>query len=270
MATDIHPTAIVDPAARIGRDVRIGPYAIVAGDTVIGDGCRVMACAVICRYTSLGAENEVRSFAALGGEPQDWGFEASEVSYLRIGRGNIFGEGATANRATGEGCTTVIGNDNRFLAAAHVGHNVVVGSGCLLGHSAALAGYVELGDGVVFADLAAVHQFCWIGEGAHVGRCSTLSTHTPPYCRAENLNAVTGLNTEALQQAAHLNDTDRRQVAEAFELTYLSGLPTTKALAEMETHTEWGAGAETFRGFVRRVAGAEGSYRRALANAGRP
>jgi len=270
MATEIHPTAIVDPAARIGRNVRIGPYAIVAGDTVIGDGCRVRTSAILCRYTTLGEGNEVRPFAVLGAEPQDYGFESSEVSYLRVGSGNIFGEGTTVSRATGEGNATVIGNDNRFLAAAHVGHNAVVGCGCLLGHSAALAGYVELGDGVVFADLAGIHQFCWVGEGAYVGRPSALSTHLPPYCRTGSFNFVAGLNTEGLQQAAHLSDTDRRQIAEAFALTYRSGLPTTKALAEMETHSEWGPGAETFRGFVRRVVGAEGRYRRALAGAARP
>ncbi len=37
--SSIHPTAIVAPEARLGRDVVIGPYCIVGPDVELGDGC---------------------------------------------------------------------------------------------------------------------------------------------------------------------------------------------------------------------------------------
>ena len=37
----IHPAAIVSPEALIGSDVKIGPYAVIEGSAVIGDGCEI-------------------------------------------------------------------------------------------------------------------------------------------------------------------------------------------------------------------------------------
>ena len=41
--TTIHPTAIVDPAAKLGDGVEIGPYAIVGPGVTLGAGTVVQA-----------------------------------------------------------------------------------------------------------------------------------------------------------------------------------------------------------------------------------
>jgi UDP-N-acetylglucosamine acyltransferase len=38
MPTQIHPSAIVDPAAKLGTDVVVGPYAFVGAGVQLGDG----------------------------------------------------------------------------------------------------------------------------------------------------------------------------------------------------------------------------------------
>ena len=65
----IHPTAIVDSGAELGRDVVIGPFCIVEADTVIGDGCRLEARAIVKGRTTLGKNNEIGEGAVLGAGP---------------------------------------------------------------------------------------------------------------------------------------------------------------------------------------------------------
>ncbi|MCH7529381.1 MAG: UDP-3-O-(3-hydroxymyristoyl)glucosamine N-acyltransferase, partial [Candidatus Marinimicrobia bacterium] len=37
MPAQIHPTAIIDPQADLGREVQVGPFAVIEGGTKIGD-----------------------------------------------------------------------------------------------------------------------------------------------------------------------------------------------------------------------------------------
>jgi acyl-[acyl carrier protein]--UDP-N-acetylglucosamine O-acyltransferase len=100
--------------------------------------------------------------------------------------------------------------------------------------------------------------------------CVGITMHVPPYCRVGRTNLIVGLNTVGLRRAPDMNDEDRRQIVEAFKLTYRSGLTTSRALEEMDLHTEWGAAADKFRQFVRRVLHAEGRYKRGLCTAHAP
>ena len=70
-APQIHPTAFVAPTAQLGDDVVIGPCAVIEDDVVIGARTRIDAFASIKRYTTMGEDNHVYSYAAVGGEPQD-------------------------------------------------------------------------------------------------------------------------------------------------------------------------------------------------------
>src|SRR5574337_350412 len=106
----IHPTAIVHPAAVLCDGVEIGAYSIVEADVVIGPGSVVRDHAILRRYTAIGQNNIVDSYAVLGGVPQDFKFDPRTVSYLRVGDNNVFREGVTISRATREGNATVVGN----------------------------------------------------------------------------------------------------------------------------------------------------------------
>ena len=71
MATQVHPTAIVEAGAKLGQDVVIGAYAYVGGDVTLGDGCILHHHATVEGYTQLGPQCEVFPYAFIGGRTQD-------------------------------------------------------------------------------------------------------------------------------------------------------------------------------------------------------
>jgi UDP-N-acetylglucosamine acyltransferase len=260
----IHPTAIVHPGAELDDDVQIGPYSIVEQDVSIGAGTVLLAHAVVRRFTRLGRRNRVHPFAVLGGEPQDLKFDPATVSYLVIGDGNVFREGVTISRATGEGSATVVGDGTYFMQSSHAGHNAVVGDGCILVNGAALAGHTALGRRSILSANVGVHQYCWVGEGVMTQGNSSIAMHVPPFTLLANVSRVVSLNLVGLRRWPGLGSEERREVAEAFALTYRRGLTCREALKQMDVHAEWGEAAGSFREFVRKVLAATPPYDRGL------
>ena len=118
----IHPSAFVSPKAELGEDVVIGPCALIEEDVVIGARTRVDAFASIKRYTSVGEDNHIHSYAMVGGEPQDLKFHG-EVSQLIIGNRNNIREFSTLHRGTESGGgVTRIGDGNLLME----GNNLAV------------------------------------------------------------------------------------------------------------------------------------------------
>lgn len=262
---DIHATALVDSSARLDDDVKIGAYCIVEADVHLGAGTRLNPHAMVRQYTILGKNNLVDSFAVLGGLPQDLKFDPRSVSYLRIGDDNVFRENVTISRATGEGLATEVGNHTFWMAGAHAGHNVSVGDDAILVNGCALGGHSTLGRGAILSAHVAVHQFCRIGELVMSQGNAAVSAHVPPFVMfGDGVNNVIGLNRIGLRRSPSLTENDRREIEEAFRLTYRAGLPLGKALAEMEACREWGSAADRFRQFVRQAIEALPPYKRPL------
>lgn len=262
----INPTAIVDPRAELAENVEIGPYCIVESDVKIGPGTVLRDHAVVRRYTILGAGNFLDAFVVLGGEPQDLKFSASTVSYLRVGEGNVFREGVTISRATGEGNVTVVGDKTYWMAQSHAGHNAVIDDGVILGNYVAVGGHAHIHRRTILSAYTGIHQFCWVGEMVMAQGGSGISAHVPPFTiTANGVNKVVGLNRVGLQRSADITGKDRAEIKEAFRLTYRAGLGREKCLAEMDAHAEWGEPAGKFRQFIRDVYAAEKPYTRGLA-----
>ena len=260
----IHPTAIVDPAAELGDGVEIGPYCVVEADVKIGPGCRLREHVVIRRYTTLGRNNVLDAFISLGGEPQDYKFDPATVSYLRIGDDNIMREGVTISRGTGAEGATVVGSGCYWMVGSHAGHNVVVGDRVVLVNNVSIGGHAEIGSRAILSGSVLIHQFTWLGEMIMSQGNAGAGMHVPPYCLIVGNNGVAGLNSVGLQRAEHISAEDRRQIKEAFSLTYRSGLTPTQALAKMDQCADWSEAAGKFREFVRRVLGAKAPYARGL------
>ena len=244
--------------------MEIGAYSVVEEDVVIGPGTILRQHATVRRYTTVGRNNIIDSHAVLGGEPQDLKFNPSTVSYLRVGDDNIFRESVTISRATGEGETTIIGNRTYWMTSAHAGHNAVVEDDAILVNGSALAGHTILGRGAILSAHVVVHQFCWVGEGAMSQGNSATSMHVPPFTILAGVNKVVSLNSIGLRRAKDISEKDRRQLREAFDLTYRSGLNFGDALKAMNERADWGAPASRFRDFVRRVLSARYPYKRGL------
>jgi UDP-N-acetylglucosamine acyltransferase len=260
----IHSTAIVDPGVQLGDGVEVGPHCVVEADVQIGAGTVLREGVIVRRYTSLGAGNFLDAYAVLGGDPQDLKFDRGSRSFLRIGDGNIFREGVTISRATGEGCETRVGSNTYWMAGAHAGHNAVIEDRVILVNGSAVAGHATVGPRAILSSHVCVHQFCWVGELAMGQGNSATTCHIPPFTVFADVNRMVGLNVVGLRRAPDITEEDRRQIREAFRLTYRAGLPRDQALQRMDACTDWGAPAGKFREFVRRVFAAQRPHRRPL------
>jgi len=260
----IHPTAIVDPRATIADDVEIGPFCVVEDQTQIGPGCVLRESAIVRRHTSMGQGNFVDAHAVLGGLPQDLKFNPSTVSYVKIGDGNTFREGVTISRASLPGGATVIGDRSYWMACSHAGHDATVEDEVILVNSALVAGHARIGARAVLSGHVAVHQFTWVGEGVMSRGNAGVSTHVPPYTLFADINRIVGMNAVGMKRNQQMTSEDRRQLKEAFRLTYRAGLSPAKALEEMDKCADWGPFAARFRDFIRQVVSAEGPYARGL------
>lgn len=261
----IHPTAIVDSGAKLADDVEIGPYCVVENDVEIGPGTCLREGVVIRRYTTIGSGNMIDAHCVLGGEPQDFKFDSDSVTYLRIGNNNVLREGVTLSRATGKGSETTVGNHCYLMALTHAGHNAVIEDNVILVNNVVLAGHATVSRGTILSAYTGVHQHCWVGEMVMAQGHSGISMHVPPYTLTANTSRVVGLNTIGLRRAEHISDEDRRQIKEAFCITYRSGLSREQAMQKMDGCTDWGDAAGKFRDFVGRVISAKPPYNRGLA-----
>ncbi len=260
----IHPTAIVDPDARLADDVIVGAYCIIEAGVEIGPACELRPNAIVRRFTTLGEGNLVDSFCVLGGLPQDLKFDPATPSRLRIGGHNVFRESVTISRATTPGGATVVGSHTYWMANSHAGHDATVEDEVVLTNSAAAGGHATIGRRAILAGGAGVHQFTWIGEMVFMQGNSGATAHVPPYTIMADVNNVVGLNSIGLRRAPDISDEDRRQIKEAFRLTYRAGLVPLEALAEMDDWPDITPAAAAFREFLRKVVEAKPPFDRGL------
>lgn len=227
-----HPTAIIDPRARLAADVAIGAYAVIGAEVEIGESCSVGAHALIEGPTRIGRGNKIGAYAAVGGDPQDKKF-AGERSELVIGNDNTIREFVTINRGTGQGGATRIGNDNWIMAYVHIAHDCIVGDHTVLANNATLAGHVEVGDHVVLGGFTGVHQFCKIGAHAFAAMFAAINRDVPPFVYVAGQFAVPrGVNAEGLKRRGF--STERiGAIKRAYRMLYMSGKTLSEARAEL-------------------------------------
>jgi UDP-N-acetylglucosamine acyltransferase len=220
----IHPTAIVDPAARLG-DVNIGPFAVIGPGVSLADGVDVGPAAVIYGETEIGAGSRIHAHAVIGGDPQDLKYKG-EPTRLVIGERNTFRENVTISRGTLQGGgLTAIGDDNLFMACAHVGHDSQIGNHCVFANSVALGGHVVVQDHAVLGGMAGVHQHARIGQFAMLGAGAIASQDVPPFSIAQGDRArLYGLNIIGLRRAGFESDTIG-ELRSAFRELFGKGVP---------------------------------------------
>lgn len=204
---EIHPTAVIDSAAKIGKNVKIGPYCCIGANVEIGDGVELKAHIVIDGQTSIGADSKFFPFASIGLPPQDLKY-CGEKSTLTIGERNIIREYVTMNPGTeGGGLETRVGDDNLFMVGAHVAHDCIVGNNVIMANNATLAGHVMVDDYAIIGGLAAVHQFCRIGRHAMIGGMSGVENDIIPYASVLGGRAwLSGLNLVGLKRRGFSKD----------------------------------------------------------------
>ena len=177
----VHPTAIVDPAARIADDAEIGPYCIAGAEVEIGASTRLMAHVYMEGPTWVGEDNIFYPYSTVGVASQDLKYRG-ERAETRIGHRNRVREFVTIHRGTeGGGLVTRMGDDNLLMAYVHVAHDVHVGNHVVLANGVTLGGHVVVGDYAVIGAFSGVHQFCRVGRHAMIGGYSVLTQDVLPF-----------------------------------------------------------------------------------------
>jgi UDP-N-acetylglucosamine acyltransferase len=232
--SQIHPTAIVAPEARIGADCTIGAYCIVGPDVVLGDGCRLHPHAIVEGHTQLGTGNEIFSFACIGGRSQDLKWKGG-ITRVRIGDHNVFREYCTVHSATADGNETLVGSNNFFLANTHLAHDVRVGSHVIMSNLVALAGHVTVDDHAVIGGMSAVHQFVRIGRRSMVGGCTKVTQDVAPFMMVDGNPGTTRFINKIGLERSGLPPETISALAKAYKLLFRGGLTTAEAVERILT-----------------------------------
>jgi len=247
----IHPTAIVDPSAKVPASCEIGPYCIVRAGVVLGENCKLHSHVVLGGPSTFGCDNVIFSFAAVGGDPQDITYRG-EPTRLEIGDRNIVREFVTISRGTTKGGgTTRIGNDILIMAYAHIGHDSVVGDHAMLINGATLAGHVTVEEWAVVGALCAVHQYARVGAHAYVGGGTIITQDVLPYSMtsAERGAHAYTLNKIGLQRRGFSAERIE-QLHRAFRVLLSSKLNTSQALEKLRSESGLGEDVEMLVRFI--------------------
>ena len=200
---EIHPTAIVHPQAKLGKNIKIGAYSVIGKSVELGEGTEIGNHVNITGITKIGKLNKIFHFSSIGEQPQDMKYKDQET-YLEIGDRNTIREFCTINTGTVEGNKkTLIGNDNWILAYVHIAHDCIVKNNIVIVNNASLAGHVEIDNYVVLGGFTAIHQFCKIGQHAITMGGTLLSQDVPPYVRAVSKGGMAspnGINSLGLRR----------------------------------------------------------------------
>ena len=227
----IHPAAQVAPAARIDDSAEIGPFCVVGPDVTIGPGTRLLAHVFADGPLTIGAENVFYPYSTVGVAPQDLKYRG-ERSETRIGDRNQIREFCTIHRGTeGGGGLTRVGDGNLLQAYAHVAHDCVVGSHCILAHGATLGGHVTVEDYAVVGAHCGVHQFCVVGGHAYVGGYSVITQDVLPFALVvtERGAKTFGVNKVGLERRGFAK-AEVQALHKAFRILTKSGLNIDRAV----------------------------------------
>lgn len=249
MSSRIHSTALVDPGAELGDGVEIGPYVVIDAGVRLGEGCRVAAHAVLTGDTEIGAGTSLGYGCVIGSEPQDFAFDPSTRSSVRIGRENVLREYVTIHRGTKPGSVTEVGDGNFLMTGTHLGHNTKVGSRTIIANNCLMAGYVEIGDSAVLGGGTVFHQFIRVGKFSMVRGGTRFGKDIPPFAAADGENLLSGINSIGLRRNGFSPEA-RRQLRAAFKAIFRSGRNISQALDAVSGEA-WGAEAAEFFAFIR-------------------
>lgn len=230
----IHPTAIVDPAARIHPGADVGPYCIIGAEVEIGARTRLMGHLFIEGPAWIGEDNLFFPYSTIGVASQDLKYRG-ERTETRIGSRNRIREFVTIHRGTaGGGGVTSLGDDNLIMAYAHIAHDARIGSHCILGNAATLAGHVAIGDWAIIEAFSGVHQFCRIGRHAFVGGYSVITQDVLPYSMTvtPRESRLFGANKVGLERRGFPQESIQA-LHKAFRLLRSDSLNTSQALEKI-------------------------------------
>tara|TARA_B100000767_G_scaffold256980_1_gene264451 strand:- start:942 stop:1718 length:777 start_codon:yes stop_codon:yes gene_type:complete len=201
----IDKTAIVNPKAKLSKNVHIGPYCVIGPNVEIGENTTIQSHANISGNTKIGKGNKIYPFVSIN-DPQDLKYNG-EPTNLIIGDNNTIREYVSINPGTvGGGGITTIGNNCLFMVSSHVAHDCEVGNNIIIANNVAIAGHAIIENNVIIGGNSAVQQFTRIGKMAMIGGMTGVLHDVIPYgLSTGNRNSLQGLNLIGLRRAKFEN-----------------------------------------------------------------
>ena len=202
----IHKSSIIDPKAKISKNVKVGAFCYIGPDVILGENVELISNVHLEGNTNIGKGTRIFPFASIGTQPQDLKFD-NEKNSITIGDNNIIREYVTINPGTkGGGGTTVIGNNCLFMISSHVAHDCKIGNNVIIANNVPLGGHVSIEDSVVIGGNSAVQQFTRIGRLAMIGGMTGVLKDVIPFgLSIGNRNYLQGLNLIGLRRKKYEN-----------------------------------------------------------------
>jgi UDP-N-acetylglucosamine acyltransferase len=231
--SNIHPLAIIEPGAKIGKNVTVEPFAIIKKNVTLEDNVIIKSHAYIDGHTTIGDGTIIWPSASIGTKTQDLKYKG-ETTFVKIGKNCEIREFVTINSSCQENSSVTVGDNCLIMAYCHIAHNCVVGNGVIMSNNSMLAGHVIVEDYAVIGGLVPVHQFSRIGCYAMVGGFSRITHDIPPYTLGAGAPyKLGGLNLVGLKRHQFPYNV-RRDLTRVFKLTYRSGLHLEDALDRID------------------------------------
>jgi len=230
----IDPRAIIDPSAKLGANVSVGPWTTIGADVELGDNTSVASHVVLKGPTTIGQNNKIYQFSSVGEDTPAFAYQGEKTT-LVIGDNNVIREGVTIHRGMVSGIgTTIIGNSCLLMPYVHVGHDCELGDHIIMANFAGVAGHVKVGDHANFGGYAAVPQYRTIGAFSHIAGAALVTKDVPAYMTVSGNPAVAvGLNLEGMKRRGY----DKGQIdalKQAHKVVYRQQRTLKDALAELE------------------------------------
>ncbi len=202
----IHKSSVIDSKAKIGKDVKIGPFCFVGANVQLDDAVELISNVHIEGNTKIGKGTKIYPFASIGTAPQDLKYKGEKNS-LEIGENNVIREYVTINPGTvGGGSKTVVGNNCLFMISSHIAHDCNIGNNVVIANNVPLGGHVTIEDSVVIGGNSAVQQFTRIGRLAMIGGMTGVLKDVIPFGLSfGNRNYLKGINLIGLRRKKYEN-----------------------------------------------------------------
>jgi UDP-N-acetylglucosamine acyltransferase len=252
--TNIHPTAIIDPRAKVAESCQVGPYCVIGAGVEIGESCRLQSHVAIEGPTKIGNHNVFFPFCAIGMSPQDVTYKG-ESTRLEIGDHNEIRECVTINRGTLKGGgLTKVGSHTLIMAYTHIGHDSVIGDHSMLINGATLGGHVIVEEWAVVGALCPVHQFVRIGAHAYIGGGTTITQDVLPFSMTSAARDVHsyGMNKLGLERRGFSPQRIRR-IRHAYKVLLASKMNTSQALQKLRAEPDRGEDVDMLIRFIERA-----------------
>lgn len=179
----IGPNAVIEDDVVLGDRVRVEAFAYIGAGTVIGEETRLMPRVSIMHGTEIGRRVLILSGAVIGAD--GFRFETTRGRLCKvpqIGRVVIeddveIGANTTIDRASLT--ETRVGARSKIDNAVHIGHNVVMGPDCIIVAHVGIAGSVRIGRGVMIGGAAGIKDHIELGDGCRIAGRSAVQHNVP-------------------------------------------------------------------------------------------